>query len=262
VYNGADVIAESVARILEVLERSDRTFELIVVSDGSTDGTADAVESLGHTHVRLLQYPHNNGKGFALAHGIARARGRYVGWIDADLDIEPDVLLAAIEILEGRRFDAAIASKRHPESDVVYPRVRRIYSWCYQMLVRILFRVRARDTQVGAKLFRREMLETVGPLLLVKRYAFDLEVLAVGADFGFDRIQEVPVSIHHRFKATGIGWGAVVNMLVDTLAVAYRIHIRHWYVRRYASLQRHRLDDTGAGAELAFADDPRDAVVT
>ena len=61
-----------------------------------------------------------------------------------------------------------------------------------------------RDTQVGAKVFRREMLDTVAPLLLIKRYAFDLEVLAVGAEFGFDRIEEVPVSIDYRFTGSGI----------------------------------------------------------
>ena len=58
-----------------------------------------------------------------------------------------------------------------------------------------LFRLNVRDTQVGAKVFRREMLSTVTPLLVVKRWAFDLEVLAVGAEFGFDRVVEVPVQL-------------------------------------------------------------------
>ena len=95
----------------------------------------------------------------------------------------------------------------------------------------------------GAKLFRREMLDTVAPLLLIKRYAFDLEVLAVGAEFGFDRIEEVPIQLHYRFTGSGIGSAAVKRMFVDTLAIAYRIHIVHWYVRRFASLQRERTGD-------------------
>ena len=86
------------------------------------------------------------------------------------------------------------------------------------------------------------MLDTVAPLLLIKRYAFDLEVLAVGAEFGFDRVREIPIRLDYRFTGTGINWQAVNRMFVDTLAIAYRIHLRHWYVRRYASLQRQRMD--------------------
>ena len=120
-----------------------------------------------------------------------------------------------------------VGSKRHPESRVRYPLLRRVYSSGFQLLVRLLFRVNVRDTQVGAKLFRREMLDTVAPLLLIKRYAFDLEVLAVGAEFGFDRIEEVPVALDYRFSGTSINWHAVRRMLLDTLAIAYRIHLRH-----------------------------------
>jgi glycosyltransferase involved in cell wall biosynthesis len=240
VFNGATFIRRSVATILEVLERSGRTFELIVVSDGSTDGTAALVEGLADSRVRVLEYPHNSGKGFAIAYGLGCARGRYIGWFDADLDIEPDVLLAALAVFDRRTADAVIGSKRHPDSDVVYPQIRRVYSWGFQILVRVLFRVRARDTQVGAKLFRREMLETVGPLLLIKRYAFDLEVLAVGAEFGFDRIDEVPVRLHYRFSGTGIGWEAVWRMLIDTSAVAYRIHVRAGPRHRLFSTERRR----------------------
>ena len=135
-----------------------------------------------------------------------------------------------------------IGSKRHPDSAVHYPLIRRVYSWGFQLLVRALFRINVRDTQVGAKLFRREMLDTVVPLLLIKRYAYDLELLAVGAEFGFDRIEEMPVRLDYRFSGSGIGSAAVRRMFVDTLAIAYRIHLRHWYVRRYAALQRQRTD--------------------
>ena len=89
---------------------------------------------------------------------------------------------------------------------------------------------------------RRELLDTVAPLLLVKRYAFDLEVLAVGAEFGFDRIEEAPIELKYRFTGSGVNRATVWYMFVDTLAVAYRIHIRHWYVRQFAARQRARSD--------------------
>ena len=105
-------------------------------------------------------------------------------------------------------------------------------------------------------MFRREMLDVVCPLVLVKRWAFDLEVLAVGAEFGFDRIEEAPVTLEYRFSGTSINWSAVKYMLLDTLAIAYRIHLRHWYVRQFASLQRARVDGLHRASNWA---QPRDA---
>jgi dolichol-phosphate mannosyltransferase len=240
-YKAGEYIAANVRTIVRTLETLGRTFELIVVCDGGSDGTAECAD-VGDERVRVLAYAEHEGKGGAICHGIAAAGGRLVGWLDADLDIDPEVILRAVLALESEPVDAVVGSKRVRESQVDYPLRRRVYSTAYQLLVRALFRVKVRDTQVGAKVFRREMLDTVAPLLLIKRYAFDLEVLAVGAEFGFDRVREIPIRLDYRFTGTGINWQAVNRMFVDTLAIAYRIHLRHWYVRRYASLQRQRMD--------------------
>jgi glycosyltransferase involved in cell wall biosynthesis len=241
VYNGSEFIAENLRTMVRTLERLGEPFEVIVVSDGSLDETPALCTALEDDRIVTLHYPINKGKGFALSYGISRARGRYVGWLDADLDIAADFVPAAIAEFRIHDVDAVIGSKRHPNSTVDYPTQRRVFSAGFQLLVRLLFRINVRDTQVGAKLFRREMLDTVVPLLLVKRYAFDLELLAVGAEFGFDRVTEAPVTLAYQFSGSQIGWGAVRNMMIDTLAIAYRIHLRHWYVRRFAALQRQRV---------------------
>ncbi len=243
VHKGAAYIEDNLREILRTLERLDRPFEVIVVCDGASDRSAELARGLGDDRVVVLDYPENQGKGHAIAHGLDAAQGRLVGWLDSDIDIHPQVIVEAALRFEKRVIDAVVGSKRHPDSRVHYPLVRRIYSWGFQNLVRLLFRINVRDTQVGAKLFRREMVDTVRPLLLIKRYAFDLEMLAVGAEFGFDRIEEAPIQLQYRFSGSGINWEAVRNMFQDTLAIAYRIHLRHWYVRRFASLQRERMDD-------------------
>lgn len=254
VHNGAHFIEDSVNAMLKALEQLGRPFELIVVCDGSTDGTAERAAATRDPRVRVLRYDENQGKGVAVTCGLAHARGRLVGWLDADLDIAPELIVrGARRFDEQPEVDAVIGSKRHPESAVRYPLIRRVYSWGYQMLVRALFRVNVRDTQVGAKVFRREMLDTVVPLLLIKRYAYDLELLAVGAEFGFDRIEEMPIRLNYRFSGSGIGNQAVRRMFVDTLAIAYRIHVRHWYMRRFAALQRERMQ-AAARAEVLDAD--------
>ena len=242
VRDGEAFIAASLAEVVRTLDAFGRPYELIVVSDGSRDRTIEVAQRFAHPAVRVFHYPQHQGKGFAISLGLAQARGRLVGWLDADLDIHPEFVTRAVEEFDRGEADAVIGSKRHPNSEVDYPRIRRVYSWGFQMLVRALFRLAVRDTQVGAKLFRREMLDTVLPLLLIKRYAFDVEVLAVGATFGFDRVRELPVRLDYRFTGSGINSPEVRRMLVDTLAIAYRIHLRRWYAHRFASAQRQRPD--------------------
>lgn len=243
VHQGAGFIAANIRETLATLTAAGASFELIVVCDGCTDGTAEQARSVDDARVVVHEYQANRGKGHAISSGVQLAHGRYVGWLDSDLDIHPSfIVTAAASFAAAPDLDAVIGSKRHSASVVDYPLSRRAASSCFQMLVWLLLRVDVRDTQVGAKLFRREMLETVMPLLLVKRYAFDLEVLAVGRQFGFDRVQEAPIRLDYGFTGTGINSDAIWRMFVDTLAIAYRTHIRHWYVRRYAAHERRRMD--------------------
>ncbi|MGB9184347.1 MAG: glycosyltransferase [Solirubrobacteraceae bacterium] len=246
-YNAARHIEANIAEIIATLESLQQAYEILVVSDGSTDDTASAVGRISDPRVQLLDYPANQGKGYAICVGVANARGRLIGWLDSDLDVSPAVIVDAVRVLQEGSVDAVIGSKRHPHSQVHYPVSRRVLSAGFQALVALLFRINVRDTQVGAKVFRGEMLRTVVPLLMIKRYAFDLEVLAVGAEFGFDRIEEAAVTLAYRFTGTQINSEAVWRMFLDTLAIAYRIHLRHWYVRQFAALERRRSDTHALG---------------
>jgi glycosyltransferase involved in cell wall biosynthesis len=246
IYNGEAYAADNVRAIVRTLETLERSFEVLVVCDGSTDRTAAEVEGIGDPRVRVCGYALNQGKGHAICFGVPYARGRLVGWLDADLDIEPSAIVDAVRRFEHAELDAVIGSKRHRDSQVDYPAIRRVLSWIFQLLARLLVQVNVRDTQVGAKVFRREMLDVVVPLLLIKRYAFDLELLAVATEFGFDRVEEMPVRLHYRFTGTNVDREAVKRMFIDTLAIAYRIHLRHWYVRQYSARQRERTDVRGS----------------
>ena len=102
----------------------------------------------------------------------------------------------------------------------------------YQQLNRLLFRLDVRDTQVGLKVFRREIAEEVMPLLLVKQFAFDLELLAVARALGYDRIRELPVRLDYRFTGSGVRSVAVLLALIDTAAIFYRLRILRYYQRK------------------------------
>jgi GT2 family glycosyltransferase len=232
VYNGSAYIELNVSIIRDELTAAGLPYELIVVSDGSVDATVEQVVGAGHANVRVIHYDRNMGKGYAVKAGLLAARGDVIGFVDADLDLHPSQLPNFLAALEARDLDAAIGSKRHPLSDVDYPTQRRVYSWLYQQLVRLCFRLDVRDTQVGMKIFRRALVDEVVPHLLVKRYAFDLELLAVAVDAGFHRIEEQPVQLDYRFSGTGMNRFAIAQALWDTAAVFYRVRILHYYRRR------------------------------
>ena len=118
-----------------------------------------------------------------------------------------------------------------------YPRSRRIASWAYQQLNRLLFRLDVRDTQVGLKLFSRRVVDEVMPLLLVKQFAFDLELLAVATSRGYDRIRELPIHLQYRFSGSGVGSFAVLGALFDTAAIFYRLRLLRTYERKHQLLR-------------------------
>jgi glycosyltransferase involved in cell wall biosynthesis len=227
-YNPGTHIENTVARTVEVLSRTGASFEVVAVSDGSTDGSEKLLEGVFPNVVSLVVLPSRGGKGLAVRQGLLSGRGRYLGFIDGDGDVPPDLLADFLEVVAAERPDVVLGSKRHPRSEVVYPVARRLCSWGYQQLVRMLFRLDVHDTQAGIKLVRREVLADVLPAMVEQGYAFDLELLVVARHLGHGHLVEAPVHIGRRFSST-ISPRVVAQMLADTFAIWWRLHVRHAY---------------------------------
>lgn len=213
-YREGRHIYRSLGVLEDELATLDRTYEIILVSDGSDDDTVS--EATRRSDVRVLEYPTQRGKGYALRHGLEHAEGEVVVFIDSDMELHPSGIRALVELVEAGA-DAAIGSKRHPASQVQYPPFRRLQSAVYQRIVRALFSLDVTDTQTGLKAFRADMLRRVALPLSSNGYAFDLELLVALNDAGA-RIEEGPVTLDYAFETT-TGAGAVVDVLRDT----YRI---------------------------------------
>ena len=234
VYNGGDEVVDNVAAIQRALTAglSGEALEVIVVSDGSIDDTAERLLATRGDGMRVIHYDRNLGKGYAVKAGALASHGQWVALVDADLDLDPGSIPHYLGVARRENLDFAIGSKRHPDSVVRYPRSRRIASWWYQQLNRVLFRLDVRDTQVGLKVFSRRVVDEVVPLLLVKRFAFDLELLAVAGALGYDRVRELPVRLEYRFSGSQLRSRAVVRALWDTAAIFYRLRLLRTYQRK------------------------------
>lgn len=235
-FKQEQTIDKDLTRIKGVLDKLRYPTELICVVDGRVDQTFEKASKFASkfTNVKAIGYETNKGKGYAVRFGMAESRGDIIAFIDSGMDINPNGLSMLLEHFEWYDADIIVGSKRHPVAKVYYPWQRRILSVGYQLLVWVLFGLKIRDTQVGMKFFKRKVLEKVLPRLLVKRFAFDIEILTVANYLGYRRIFEAPIDISLQFGGTSTITSenflrTVLAMLLDTLAVFYRLRILHYY---------------------------------
>ena len=231
VYNLGESIEDNLEMVASCLDEGGFRFELVPVDDGSGDGTPEALRRMAAKRpgiVRPVWLNRNAGKGNALKEGFRASRGEYVLLLDGDLDIAPRQLPKFFESMLSNGSDIVVGSKRHPESSVQYPWHRRLASVIYFGLVRMLIGLPVTDTQTGMKLFKRRFLGEALERMLVKTYAFDLELLSIAYGRGA-RISEAPVEIRFGSKFGALRPRTVHDMMKDTLAVFYRLRLLHYY---------------------------------
>lgn len=244
VYMQARTIRKDLEEVLTVLKTTKMDFEIIAVIDGEMDTSFSEAKKIHDARVHVIGYPTNHGKGYAVRYGFAHATGDVIGFKDAGGDLKAKALPLMLAQFNFQQADVVIGSKRHPDSKVDYPASRIVLSWVYQQFTKALFGLNVRDTQVGMKIYRRRVLEDVLPRLLVKQFAFDIEMLAVAYHLGYRKIYEAPVEIDLFSSHSSIDWNSmyhvIANMVNDTLAVFYRLRILRYYDD--ASIRKWRFD--------------------
>jgi len=230
VFNEAENIERCLRETHATMTQLGADFEIIVVDDGSNDETLSLAKVVAEEweNVRIIGYLENLGKGYALVEGAREVRGDLVLILDADLEVHPRQLALLYGVLVGFDADVVIGSKMHPSSTIDYPLKRRVLSIGYYVLVRILFRLPVRDTQTGLKLYKAEVLRRVAGRLLVKRFAFDLEALVNVRRLGY-QMAEAPVVVTRERPFPRVGGADAYGVAWDTLAVWYRMYLRHFY---------------------------------
>ncbi|MCL1919772.1 MAG: glycosyltransferase [Kiritimatiellaeota bacterium] len=229
-YGLETVIGRNIETVCGLL-RGNIPFEVLPVDDGSADHTADAIRTAAARdpeHVRPVYVKVNAGKGNALRRGFEASRGTHILLLDGDLDLSPTRVTTFFDIMLGKRAAIVVGSKRHPDSVIDYPWTRRLASSVYYTMVRLLVGLPITDTQTGMKLFSRDALQWSFDRMLVKAFAFDLEVLSIAHAKGFT-VAEAPIEMHFGNKVGSLTWTNVKQVMIDTLAIFYRLRVLRYY---------------------------------
>lgn len=207
------------------------SFELIVIDDGSLDQTLEQIQAAARNndHVKVVKFAENHGKGHAMRKGFQKAEGKYICFLDGDLDLHPQLIKTFFDIMEQENADVVIGSKRHPLSAVNYPTNRKIASMLYQGFIKTIFGLSIKDSQVGLKLYKREVLDKIFHRVVVKKYAFDIELLVNAHHSGY-KIVEAPIKMDFMSViGSKVNPTAIIKMFIDTCAIFYRLYIVKYY---------------------------------
>jgi glycosyltransferase involved in cell wall biosynthesis len=197
-FNEAIRISETIRRIEGFLKGMPWSAEVIVVDDGSRDGTYNTVSGLKFEGLRVLRNPTNRGKGFSVKTGVLASAGEYVLFSDADLSAPIEELEKLLSAAEKQSADVVIGSRAVDRSFIEkhQSRGREIGGMIFNVMVRMILMLRISDTQCGFKLFRRAKIGPVFEKMTVSGFGFDPEILFL-ATRAHLKILEVPVRWSH-----------------------------------------------------------------
>jgi glycosyltransferase involved in cell wall biosynthesis len=213
-HNEEENLAEAVREAIAAAEPVSRRQEIIIVDDGSQDGTASLATALAamDDRVRLVRHEHNRGYGSAVRSGIAAARMDWVLLTDADLQFD---LSQLSEFVPHTAEAQLVVGYRAQRED---PLMRRLNARAWNGLVQLLFHLPVRDVDAAFKLIRRDTLDGVD--LISTGAAIDTELLAKASRSGA-RIVELPVA--HRPRIAGEASGADLHVIVQAFGDVFKV---------------------------------------
>lgn len=225
-YNEKKGLLRTYKKVATFLKKNHPDYELIMIDDGSVDGSFDLIEPFAKKDkkLRLIKSFPNRGRGFVLTKAFKKARGNVVGHIDADLEIDIKYLSKAMKIIETGKADLAIASKNHPKSKIVSSAFRKHTGKIYGLIMKLILGLKLHSYQSGLKLFRRKNLNKILHKITSPKWFWDTEILYWFVQSGF-KISEFPI------KAT-YGRNSHTSPIKDAIKVIKEALQLRWRIRK------------------------------
>jgi len=195
-YNEENKIEKDIKLLYEYFNKQTYNFEIIIVNDGSKDKTLDILTKIKerHKNLKIVSYPENKGKGYAVKTGVLQATGKYILFVDAGYCVPFHETEKGINFLENG-YDIAIGSRLLSESEIVIkqPFYRTISGRIFASITRAIVNIKGIvDTQCGFKFFKKEVAQKILSQQKINGFIFDVEVLSIAQRLGYT-IKEFPL---------------------------------------------------------------------
>jgi len=227
-----DKVSKGVLSIAEEVE-----IVIVCLKDDAIIYSEALVLSEKNKNISIVEHDPKIGKEYAyLLEGFKKTKGEYILYVDPHSKLNLKALSGFRKVISKDKVDVVIGSKHHVNSRVEYSDFRKKVGNLYYLFIRHFLGLKVYDLQTGMKLYKREVLEKVLPLIVTKKYAFDLEILTCANHLGF-KITEAPVEIDKSYEFEKLGLPLIYHAAIDTLAVFYRLRFLKFYDRKIPQLK-------------------------
>ena len=216
-YNEQENVGRTVEKALEVLERLNAYFEVIIVDDGSSDGTGQIADEIAGRdgRVKVVHHEGNLGYGAALQSGFKAATKEFVFYTDGDGQFDINEMPSLLALME--RYDIVSCYRLNRRDSLI----RKINGWCWTRLVCLTFGLKIRDIDCAFKLYKREIFDKIE--LLSTGALINAEILARAARKGYRITQK---GVHHYPRTTGKQTGANLRVILRAFKELFKLQRR------------------------------------
>jgi glycosyltransferase involved in cell wall biosynthesis len=214
-YNEQENVTHTVERALEVLNKLDLDFEIIIVNDGSADKTGRIADDISRSdkRVKVVHHPVNLGYGAALQSGFKAASKEFVFYTDGDGQFDLKEMPPLLQLMENYDIVSCYRINRQD------PLIRKINAWCWTKLVCTLFGLKIRDIDCAFKLYKREIFDNIK--LSSTGALIDTEVLARASRKGYKITQK---GVHHYPRSAGMQTGANPRVILRAFKELFKLY--------------------------------------